>query len=99
MKVITLKQPWADLVKDKIKKIETRSWYTNYRGELYIHAGKAIIKDIRNKVILDYIDINKCKYGCIIAKCRLVDCIYMDKVFIKCDGFSGTIIIILSIIC
>lgn len=39
MKVITIREPWASLIGVKIKKIETRSWYTKYRGELYIHAG------------------------------------------------------------
>lgn len=39
MKVITIKEPFASLVADGIKKVETRSWKTNYRGEIYIHAG------------------------------------------------------------
>lgn len=40
MKALTLYQPWATLVAIRAKKIETRSWNTNYRGELAIHAGK-----------------------------------------------------------
>jgi hypothetical protein len=36
MKAISLKQPWANLVMDKKKIIETRTWKTNYRGELVI---------------------------------------------------------------
>ena len=39
MKVLSLREPWATLIKDKKKFIETRSWKTNYRGELYIHAS------------------------------------------------------------
>lgn len=41
MKAITLKQPWAQLVIDGHKRIETRSWKTNFRGSLLIHAGKS----------------------------------------------------------
>lgn len=41
MKVLTIKEPFATLIKNKIKHIETRSWKTNYRGEIYIHAGIA----------------------------------------------------------
>lgn len=40
MKVISLMQPWASLIAVGAKKIETRSWATNYRGELAIHASK-----------------------------------------------------------
>lgn len=40
MKVLTLTQPWATLVAIGAKHIETRSWATNYRGPLAIHAAK-----------------------------------------------------------
>ena len=40
MKAITLYQPWASLIAVGAKRIETRPWFTHYRGELAIHAGK-----------------------------------------------------------
>jgi len=40
MKCLSLWQPWATLVVNQDKLIETRSWGTNYRGLLAIHAGK-----------------------------------------------------------
>lgn len=40
MKAITLTQPWATLVALGAKKIETRSWATDYRGPIAIHAAK-----------------------------------------------------------
>jgi hypothetical protein len=43
MKAISLWQPWASLIALGIKHYETRSWSTNYRGELVIHAAKKII--------------------------------------------------------
>jgi len=39
MKVLTLHQPWASLVTCGVKSIETRSWSTEYRGPLAIHAA------------------------------------------------------------
>ena len=39
MKVLTIIEPYATLIKNGIKKIETRSWKTNYRGRLYIHTS------------------------------------------------------------
>lgn len=41
MKALTLHQPWATLVAEGSKTIETRSWSTKYRGPLAIHAGKS----------------------------------------------------------
>jgi activating signal cointegrator 1 len=40
MKALTLTQPWASLVAIGAKQIETRSWSTNFRGPLAIHAAK-----------------------------------------------------------
>lgn len=42
MKAITLTQPWATLVAIGAKRIETRSWRTNYRGPLAIHAAAGL---------------------------------------------------------
>jgi len=41
MKSLTVYQPWASLIAQGEKKIETRGWYTKYRGPLAIHAGAA----------------------------------------------------------
>jgi hypothetical protein len=85
MKVLTIREPFATLIKNRIKYIETRSWKTNYRGELYIQAGIAKIRKdvrIRNGLSKLYTDDNL-NYGCIICKCNLVDCIYMTEEFIK----------------
>ena len=40
MQAISLWQPWASLIALGIKKHETRSWSTSYRGALAIHAAK-----------------------------------------------------------
>lgn len=40
MRALTLTQPFATLIAVGGKKIETRSWSTNYRGPLAIHASK-----------------------------------------------------------
>lgn len=85
MKVLTLNEPWATLIKNKKKYIETRSWKTNYRGELYIHAGKKII-DKATKSRLDLMNLvkdDKMNYSKIVCKCELVDCIYMTEEYIK----------------
>jgi hypothetical protein len=40
MKALTLTEPWASLMMLGEKNVETRSWRTDYRGELAIHAAK-----------------------------------------------------------
>lgn len=39
MKALTIKQPWASLIASGIKDIENRTWRTNFRGRIYIHAS------------------------------------------------------------
>jgi len=38
-KALTIHQPWATLVAQGIKTIETRSWPTKYRGPILIHSS------------------------------------------------------------
>lgn len=40
MKALSLTQPWATAVILGVKKVETRSWSTKYRGVIAIHASK-----------------------------------------------------------
>lgn len=85
MKVLSIKEPYATLLMKKIKHIETRSWKTNYRGEIYIHvSGKTLEKQVKqNKEIQNLIRNISMNYGYIICKGYLVDCIYMDKEYIE----------------
>lgn len=78
-------EPWATLIKEKQKHIETRSWKTEYKGELYIHASLKSINrnDILTQILLEIISDKSMKYGSIICKSNLVDCIYMDEAFIS----------------
>ena len=85
MKVLSIKEPWATLIASKQKYIETRSWKTSYRGELYIHVSKKQInnKDDTIQELLKLLATQEMNYGKIICKCELVDCIYMDEKFIN----------------
>lgn len=39
-RVLSVRQPWAWLLVNGYKNVENRTWTTNYRGEIYIHAGQ-----------------------------------------------------------
>lgn len=75
MKVLTLKQPWATLVAEGIKKYEFRTWKTNYRGRVLIHAGAGIDK----KELARFKDLNL-EYPSkkIIAEVEIKDCLELD---------------------
>lgn len=90
MKALTLTQPWATLVAIGAKKIETRSWPTNYRGLLAIHAATGLgpvggeqglmelcrREPFRSKLIAaGYLGTPALPRGAIVAVCRL-DSIY-----------------------
>lgn len=78
MKVITIRQPWATLIAEGYKEYEFRTWKTNYRGDILIHAGKVIDKKAMERfrhLKLDY------PVGKIIAKATLTDCVNVTSDF------------------
>lgn len=79
MKTLSIKEPYASLIKNKVKHYETRSYDTKYRGEIFIHAslGKKADCDELWKMV------GKVLPGYIICKANLVDSICMDDEFIN----------------
>jgi len=66
MKAISLKQPWATLIASGKKTIETRTWPTNYRGDLLICASKRPKR-------------NGYPAGCALCIVNVIDCRPMTK--------------------
>lgn len=44
MKALSIRQPYAWLIVNGIKDVENRTWRTDYRGPVLIHAGKTYPK-------------------------------------------------------
>lgn len=89
MKVITIKQPWATLIAEGLKKYEFRTWNTKYRGDILIHAGKGIDKEALARFKhynLEY------PTGCIIAKVKITDCVYVDDKFVQEVGPTNPLV-------
>lgn len=42
MKTLSVKNPWAYLLAIGLKDVENRSWHTNFRGTVLIHASAAM---------------------------------------------------------
>ena len=69
---LTVRQPWASLIMAGIKDIENRSWRTNYRGQLFIHAGLTIDRETMSQhghLLSDY------PCGVILGTVELIDCL------------------------
>ena len=76
MKAISLCQPWASLMALGAKKIETRSWATNYRGQLLIHASKKVVpwKSEISEEVCKALGGTMTFYGCLLCVVDLIDC-------------------------
>ncbi len=86
MKAITLHQPWAWLIAEGLKRYETRSWPTRYRGPLAIHAGKrpVRVRELHHYIVdvleeRSHTDLSPLPFGAVICIVDLVDCIPTDK--------------------
>ena len=75
MKALTIKQPYASLIVNGYKRVEFRTWKTNYRGKILIHAGLSSDKESLNNFEsynLEYVK------GAIIGEADIVDCVLID---------------------
>jgi hypothetical protein len=75
---MTIYQPYASLISIGVKKFETRSWATKYRGKIAIHAAKKPYSHYDYSCTF-YNAVNRAgiaemPYGAVIATAELVDC-------------------------
>ena len=86
IKAISLHQPYASLIAMGLKKFETRSWGTNYRGKLVICAAQkntlqqqSNYEDLASSLLLDLTvqPWSSLPLGMAIAVVDLTDCIEM----------------------
>lgn len=82
MKAISIRQPWADAIIWHGKDVENRTWSTQYRGPVLIHAGKAWGRQERDDLdAVEWItgtkleDVDRPLLGGIIGQADVVDCV------------------------
>lgn len=76
MKALSIKEPWATMIKEGKKIIETRTWKTNYRGKILLCASKNPKSDISGKAF---------------ATAEILDCLPMvknDEIFACCEVYD-----------
>lgn len=90
MKALSLKQPWANMIADGSKTIETRKWSTDYRGPLLIVSSKK--PDLKNFPEMN-VEGNG-PHGHAVAVVRLVGCRPMehgDEADAGCEMYPGAV--------
>lgn len=80
VKALTIREPWASLIVNGYKEYEFRSWKTNYRGKILIHAGIGSDKEYLDRFKEYDLEYGK---GEIIGEAELVDCIKVSDEFQK----------------
>jgi len=68
MKVLSLKQPYAELILQGKKKIELRKWNTHFRGEFLIHSSLT-----PDKIAMRKFGFNELPLGFVVGKANIVD--------------------------
>ena len=92
MKALSITMPWAWLILKFGKDVENRTWRTDYRGRILIHATKKpdpnwrdILADafhpgkFGEKFEEKWREINRTWCGCIVGSVELVDCTWGAK--------------------
>jgi len=81
MKAITVRQPWASAIIWGGKNVENRSWPTDYRGPLVIHAAKKLSPSFEvefcKSLGIDYAEAAALR-GHVLGMVDLVDCVELD---------------------
>lgn len=75
LRAVSIRQPWTELILRGRKTIEVRSWPTNFRGALWIHAGLRADPPAINTERLTSEGLPR---GAILGSCDLYDCIPLD---------------------
>ena len=81
MKALSIRQPFAWLVATGKREYDIRTWSTDYRGKLLIHAAKAndaaAWADAQE---IEEFDVSECPkiFGAIIGEAELVDVVWED---------------------
>lgn len=73
--VLSIKQPWANLILSGHKWAENRTWQTKYRGTLWIHASSCVPIEADYKAELEQLTGRPMVTGAILGCVELVDCL------------------------
>ena len=81
---LSVRQPWAWLIANEYKDIENRTWPTDIRGWVFIHASQTFDNHAFNYIptyIISQIPPKKCYYwlGGLVGIMKISDCVKKSK--------------------
>jgi hypothetical protein len=84
MKALSVIMPWPYLIMKQGKDVENRTWRTDYRGRILIHASKKpdpFLTEIAGRYLQDPVNLKELLQWCghIIGSVELVDCVQNYK--------------------
>lgn len=84
MRALTLWQPWASAITHGLKTVETRSWRTDYRGPLAIHAAQRSPRALEwpdglLEVMHGHFNWTAVPLGRVVCVCELVDVVSTEE--------------------
>ena len=91
MKALSMTQPWAQALFLGLKHYETRSWSTNYRGELLIHAAKGFPKYAKDFAMTERSlgrGNARLAFGAIIGKVELVNIHRVESIALNSNSIE-----------
>jgi hypothetical protein len=78
IKALSLKQPYAWLIANGYLQVDDRTWGTQYRGPMLIHASKGLYEQyyhyIKSSTNIPIPDRDKLEYGGVVGIAKLVLC-------------------------
>lgn len=89
MRCLSVQNPYAALIclpatDPRHKRVENRTWFTSYRGDLLIHAGKSRARlEVYDDPDHDDeygLPISDMAFGAIVAACKLIDCVKFEYI-------------------
>ena len=95
MRALSLYQPWASLIALGLKKVETRSWGTAYRGDVAVHAAKRWTRAERAfaEALSEFSEFEALReadpgnvLGAVVCVARLAGCVRMTDGWIERQG-------------
>ena len=70
-KALSVRQPWAELILAGRKNYELRTWWTAYRGRVWIHAGRCVERAFLDRASLDAV---RLPTGAIVGSVEIAAC-------------------------
>lgn len=89
MKALTICQPYPALIllptsDPRHKRVENRTWPTNYRGPMYMHAGKSRqwldLSDDGTRDEAYDLPLSSMPFGAVVATMDLIDCLRIERI-------------------